>query len=131
VASQRLVHGWWEYQRRLHGNPEERRALEAGHPAEVHLVFNEVKATISAGGLRAWDLVVALLDVAPGDPGVMLVGAGPLEDLVKKHGDALVKEIEYDASRNDRVRQALSCVWVARGLLTPEVEGRLSRWISS
>lgn len=124
-----LVDCWWEYQRRLRGTPEERRALEAGHPAIVYARWNEVNARVARGGLPAVDVISALLQAAPDGEGAMLVAAGPLEDLVRKHGDVLAEDIEYMAMRDERFRYALGGVWLPPGVLQPEAERRLAQWI--
>lgn len=59
----------------------------------------------------------------------MLVAAGPLEDLVRKHGNALVHEIEDVATQDERFRLALRGVWLPPGALQPDVERTLAQWI--
>ena len=125
-----VASGWWEYQRLSRGSREERRALEAGHPARVYANWNEVTARIIRGGLPALDIVVGLIRAAEDDEAVMVVGAGPLEDLLNKHGNALVDDVEREAARNPRFRLALTGAWLAHGMLDPDVEMRLSQWTS-
>ena len=125
-----VIRGWWEYQRLQRGTPEERRALQAGHPAHVCASWAEVRARIAAGGMPALELVVAILGASRSDEDVSLVGAGPLEDLVHKHGDTLVDAIEDLAARDGRFAHALSRVWLAKGVLRPSTELRLSKWIT-
>jgi hypothetical protein len=72
----------------------------------------------------AWDLVVELLRRAP-DAVLGNIAAGPLEDLVCKHGVALVDWIEGEARRDPRFQWALGGVWLTRGELPPEVEARI------
>jgi hypothetical protein len=113
----------------LRGTPEERRALEAGHPAPVYARWNDANGRIVRGGLPALDLVSTLLAAAPNEEGIMLVATGPLEDLVRKHGNMLVDDIEYLALRDERFRLALHGVWLPAGVLQPDVERRLAYWI--
>ena len=127
VVMQDLVNGWWEYQRRLQGTQEERRALEAGHPASVYISWTDVNAAVTRGGLLALELVNAIIQAAPDESGVVLVGAGPLEDLVRKHSPNLIDEIERMATRDSRFRLALSSAWLPSGVHAPAVEMRLSR----
>ena len=124
-----LITGWWEYQRLLHGTPNERHALQAGHPAHVYSIWTQVATRVVHGGLPALDLVVDLVDTAPTDDALSLVGTGPLEDLVHKHGNVLAREVADLASRSDRFARALSRVWIAHGALNAEAEQRLSGWI--
>lgn len=39
------------------------------------------------------------------------LGAGPLEDLLAKHGEALIDEVEAEANRDRRFFWTLACVW--------------------
>lgn len=124
-----VVAGWWDYQRLMRGSPAERRALEAGHPARTHQSWIEVWGRINRGGNAALDLVVSLVDAAPGgDDVVAVVGTGPLEDLVRKHGNSLADEIAHVACGNARFAQALTSV-MARGVLTVHAARRLSPWV--
>jgi hypothetical protein len=75
---------------------------------------------------KAWDLVVELLRRAP-DEVLGDVAAGPLEDVVRLHGSALIAWIEGEARRDERFRWALGCVWLSRGALPREVEDRIVR----
>lgn len=123
------VAGWWDYQRLMRGTAEERRALEAGHPARTYQSWIEVNRRISQGGPPALDLVVSLIDAAPSYDHVALVGAGPLEDLVRKHGNGLADQLANLADRHPGVGRALTCV-LARGVLSDHAARRLAPWIS-
>jgi len=72
----------------------------------------------------AWDLVLELVRRAP-DEVLGDVAAGPLEDVVRLHGAALVEWIEGEARRDERFRWALGCVWLSRGALPREAEDRI------
>jgi hypothetical protein len=124
------VLGWWDYQRRLRGSPEERRALEAGHPAAVFASLREVNAIIARGGRPALVMILDLLDAAPTEWSVALVGEGPLDALIKKHGNSLISDLEDLAAAEPRFLHALSSVLLTHGILAPDVEKRLSQWIS-
>ena len=56
-----------------------------------------VRATMDNGGHDALQLILALLDAAPDDEGVVAVGTGPLEDLINDHGEDLVDSVEHPA----------------------------------
>ena len=84
---------------------------------------------MTRGGLPALDLVTELVDTAPTSEDLSLVGTGPLEDLVHKHGNTLAGEVALLATRDDRFAQALSSVWIAHGVLNAETELRLHKWI--
>ena len=61
---------------------------------------------------RAWALVIAVLRLTPDDRSMHLA-AGPLEDLVKCQGAALVDRIEAEAARDERFRRALGGIWLS------------------
>ena len=42
------------------------------------------------------------------------VGAGPLEDLLRKHGSALIDRAEKEYVANAKLRTALGSVWLPR-----------------
>ena len=123
-----VVDGWWEYQRLRHGSPEERKALEAGHPARACESWNEVRRRMNRGGVAGLDLVVALLSRAHRNEDIALVGTGPLEDLVRKHGNVICDHIVELALRNEKFAQALSNV-IARHVLNWDTARRLSPWV--
>jgi hypothetical protein len=62
----------------------------------------------------AWELVLEVLRRAP-EERLDVYAAGPLEDLVRRWGVDLLEEIEKEASRNERFRWALGCIWLLVG----------------
>jgi hypothetical protein len=72
----------------------------------------------------AWDLTIELLRRAP-DAVLGSVAVGPLEDVIKEHGAALVDWIEGEAGRDERFKWALGRIWVSRGQLPQEIEERI------
>jgi hypothetical protein len=75
---------------------------------------------------EVWELVLELLDRANEDE-VSLVIAGPLEDLVRRHGTVLVSEIEQRAAADEYFRWALGGIWLSRGELPDDVLDRIVR----
>ena len=73
---------------------------------------------------RAWELVLALVRTADDDR-LDYVGAGPVEDLVNRHGSTLVDSIVAEARRDSRFRQALASIWLVQEDVQPEVLRRL------
>lgn len=59
-----------------------------------------------------WRITCILINKAPSNEALAYVAAGPLEDLLKKHGLAVIDPIEEEARQNDRLRLALSGVWL-------------------
>jgi hypothetical protein len=61
-----------------------------------------------------WALTKILIDKAVSDEALAYVAAGPLEDLLKKHGFAVIKRVEEECRTNSRLQLALSGVWLGR-----------------
>lgn len=53
------------------------------------------------------------------------LGAGPLEDLLAQHGDALISEIEIEARNDRRFFWTLACVW--QNSMSDELWSRVQR----
>jgi hypothetical protein len=73
----------------------------------------------------AWRVVMLLAENAPSDDILEFIAAGPLEDLLRKHGEHFVDRVEEWARRDDRFRECLGGVWLSRGELPADVEQRL------
>ena len=59
-------------------------------------------------------MVVALTETAPDRHSLFFVGAGPLEDLFRAHGDVLAPRFVEAANNSSRFKIALSGVWPDR-----------------
>jgi hypothetical protein len=91
--------------------------------------FNVVHDRMNAGGVAGVDLVRALVECAPNETELWSIGAGPLEDLVRAHGDALVDLLVGCADRDPRFAEALSCVWVKPEALSIKTVQRLKKYV--
>jgi hypothetical protein len=60
---------------------------------------------------EAWILTLALVDRAPNQEALSFVAAGPLEDMLRRHGLGYAHQIAVEASSNARLREALNYVW--------------------
>lgn len=129
--SDRLTAGWWEYVRLATGSRAERKALSLGEPADVRSAWTDVQDRLDAGRVESLQLVLALIETTPEPAGVGVVGAGPLEDLVHRHGDSLVDELDRLARQDPAFRQAMAAVWLSPGVLSPETERRLRQWMGN
>ena len=69
------------------------------------------------------ELVLLLVATAPDEPSLSLVGAGPLEDLLWKCGDAVIDRIELAAGGDTKLGRALANVWG----LERAIEARVNR----
>jgi hypothetical protein len=52
-----------------------------------------------------------LINPASSDKALAFIAAGPLEDLLKKHGPVVIDCIENESEENARLQLALSGVW--------------------
>jgi hypothetical protein len=75
----------------------------------------------------AWELVLDLIDKAPGDEALGWVAAGPLEDLLGGWGPDFIERVEALARSNDRFRRCLAGVWSNR--MAPDVYSRIRRLV--
>jgi len=57
-----------------------------------------------------WRLILAVLAKDPDEHVIAALAAGPMEDLLTKHGPDFIARVE-DAATNPRVRQMLAGVW--------------------
>ncbi len=130
-TTEELVAGWWEYARLAQGSRQQRKGLEAGDAPFADAGRYGVAERVERGGVEALELVAALLERAPDDDGVALVAAGPLEDLLHRHGQELVDVVERRARQDCRFGQALGGVWLADGALDPTARARLGPWLTT
>ena len=126
-SDRELALGWWEYHRLSVGSREERRLLEVGGCPAAQAGYSGVGERMQAGGRSALDLVVALIEAAPADGDLGMVGAGPLEDLLHEHANSLVGDIESLARTHPGFRAALSSAYVPEDHPSADVRRRLAR----
>ena len=74
---------------------------------------------------EAWPLVQALVDASRDNNDLGFVAAGPIEDLLRHHGDHIIERIEAAASGRPAFRLALSGVWPSS--IPPSVWDRVVR----
>ena len=73
----------------------------------------EVDAAVARDPDEGWELTRVLVGMAGSDEALAYVAAGPLEDLLRRHGPAVIGRVEDESRRNDQLRLALSGVWIA------------------
>jgi hypothetical protein len=76
--------------------------------------FEKVNELVSRDANDGWQITRILVNDASSDEALAYVAAGPLEDLLKKHGPAVIGWVEEESRLNDRLRLALSGVWLRR-----------------
>ena len=81
-------------------------AMQRGWPA-----YQRLTAIVRGENAKAaWRILEALVRTVP-QPLLVMVGAGPLEDFVKRNADHYIERLEACASESPRWRQALKHVW--------------------
>ena len=82
-------------------------------------------AVYSDAPATGWRMVVGLIGVAPDDDALDMIGIGPLESFISKHGIAWIDVIERDAADDPRIRRALRSSW--QGGTPPDIFRRIKR----
>lgn len=59
----------------------------------------------------AWSFVLCTLADSRSDDVLSILAAGPMEDLLAKHGDRVIERVEFEAHRNPRFAMLLGGVW--------------------
>ena len=66
--------------------------------------------------VEAWELVLRLIRAACNDAERSYIAAGPVEDLLRRHGSAIWTRVEGAARADDGVRKTLMGVWGGEGM---------------
>jgi hypothetical protein len=117
--------GYLRYSASLHTEAGRKRRSDPETDPDRR-AFDLVYEILRVGGPAdlAWDLVLELVCQSPDDE-LGNTAAGPLEDLVKRHGEELVDRIEAEAKRDERFKWALGVVWLMESTLPPNVLRRV------
>ncbi len=80
-----------------------------------------------------WSQLLALVAAAPDDIQIALLGAGPLEDLLRYHASDVVELLEGEIQGNARLRAALANVWLqgAHPVRANDAQRRVERLLAS
>jgi hypothetical protein len=87
------------------------RYFEAKQPKDEWAVA-AVDTLVRQDPHGAWKVVGTMINTAGSEEALAYVAAGPLEDLLNLHGGTVISNIEQDCSTNERLRLALSGVWI-------------------
>lgn len=106
---------WWLFRRLNAGTREQRVDLQQGQSVDARAAqraAEHVNDVITQGGAEAVSLITELLQSAADTDALVLVGSGPLEDLLHEHGAAVVEEVERLAAKSPRSRRRFGrCGW--------------------
>ena len=76
--------------------------------------FDAVNQLVRRDPVAGWRVTYLLINKAPSDEAPAYVAAGPLEDLLKFHGPAVIGHVTVAARAEERLQLALSGVWIDR-----------------
>lgn len=82
---------------------------------QLDWAFDEVLDIFDSDLERAWRLTLVLIEKASNPAALSYVAAGPLEDLLKHFGVAVIERVEEAARRDPKFRLALGDVWGLSG----------------
>jgi hypothetical protein len=119
---------WYAYWRRSSGSRNERKALELGEPAEVVAAHRLVSELVEQGAPDVVRILVALAETVPDGDDPLMVGVGPVEDLLYIHGDRFVGELVDQAGRSPEFAGALRHASLAEGTLSAAAGAKLDRF---
>lgn len=100
----------------------------AAHAAEDFWAVDEVNERVRHGDdlADAWAVTEALIEAAD-EESLGFVGAGPLEDFVRRFGARHILVIEARARQDPKFRACLGAIWLQPGDLAPDVLDRVVR----
>lgn len=101
-VDEQIIQGWFAYQKNF-------------------WAFSALNDLCDEKPLLAWDITLDLIDRARDEIEFAVAAAGPLEDLIRNHPDAIWNDLVERAHTNERFRSAVRGVWV------PEDDGELYR----
>jgi hypothetical protein len=82
--------------------------VESNYSEEYFWAWVEMDETAHDDPERCWEIILAILKEAPSKYVLFSVAAGPLEDLLKHHGDTYIDKIKSEAKHNERLLFALT-----------------------
>ncbi|HEX4784511.1 MAG TPA: hypothetical protein VH350_09235 [Candidatus Sulfotelmatobacter sp.] len=78
---------------------------------EDRSAVREVDTLVRDDPAEAWEVTRILVNTAPSDEALAYVAAGPLEELLHRHGSVLIDRIGEESKGSARLQLALSGVW--------------------
>jgi len=101
-SKERLIAGWLAMQRAASGSREYEDAFWA---------FEELDELCRSSPEDAWEVILGVLARAPSDRALGNLAAGPLEDLLARHGPSIIERVEREARRSPAFANLLGGVW--------------------
>lgn len=72
--------------------------------------FDDLQALAYEQPDLAWSVILRVLELAESEDEMIVVGAGPLETLLREHPGAFTRRVWANAQVNDRFRRALMSI---------------------
>jgi hypothetical protein len=91
--------------------------------AQTFWALEELSKLCDGEPERAWPVVRRLVELATSEDDLANIGAGPLEDLLAKHGPGLIERIEEAAKTDASFKQCLSHTW--QNAMQPDIWARV------
>jgi len=110
----RLANGWVAYRH----DPKNEATWSEWSRSDQHL-----SELIEDWPLAAWRLILAILDLDQSMAVMQTLSAGPLEDLLWKHGPLMIEAIETQARTDPSFARLLGGVW--QNNMTEEIWARV------
>ena len=102
----RLAKTWLEHQRLSRGSRPDRERAEA-----LFWAWTCLESLTECAPDTALDVILGALETADQDSTVDALAAGPMEDLIARNGEQVIRRIEEEAWRDHDVRKLLLGVW--------------------
>ncbi|GEM_PF-1152419 len=125
---QDLVAAYWRYWR---GSEIDRRRVEGRLEDPTFAAQLEVGRQVRRGGQSSLELIDALLSAADSDDEIVIIGDGPLSELLWSHASELSLEIATRAERDTSFQLALDQVDRDTTSLDAMTLSQLAPWVRS
>jgi hypothetical protein len=83
-----------------------------------------VRMNFSAPPDTQWRFIAAALDCAKSDAALVHLAAGPVQYLLRNHGDQFIARVEEEARRSPKFARMLTAAWEHQ--LSPQVGTRIA-----
>lgn len=97
-----VVEAWIELQR---------TPRESDRHKQLFWSFDRLDDLIRTQPAKAWPVILDILRADPSDKILQNLAAGPLEDLLVRHGSSFIDDVEAEAGRDPMFRKLLGGVW--------------------
>jgi hypothetical protein len=112
-----VVEAWIELQR---------TPRDSDRHKELFWSFDRLDDLVRTQPGKAWQLIIDILRTDASDHILQNLSAGPLEDLLVRHGSSIIEDVEAEAARNPMFRRLLAGVW--KRDMVDDVWNRIARW---